>query len=419
MDYTDTHAHIDGPEFDADRDEVVARARAVGVSRVFVPAINLDSVSTVLATCEHYPGFAYPMIGLHPEEVRTDFRDVLARMRTLADSRFIAIGEVGLDFYWSREFEKEQLEAFEEQVRWAVELRLPLMIHCRKGQNEMVGILRRYAGDVKVWVGRYKNLTNLPHWHDDCEVIFAVTGGAKVTVGSETFELDEGRAAFIAPRSVHCIRGETGSVLAFILFDKRPVRNVLEGRTLRTPLLGCDYALESLYDKLDEELSSGSQLCMLSVVNRIERLVLDIFSREAPGKEKEADRMEERYRLLLDDIDEKYADYSVEDAATFTAISVSYFSRFFKRMANMNFSRYLNLVRTEKAIEMIRAGQRKMTDIAIACGFGTIRSFNRVFHEITGFSPRNLPTDYNALSLHPVYTAETSFDPTSDDAELL
>ena len=272
--------------------------------------------------------------------------------------------------------------------------------------------LRRYAGDVKVWVGRYKNLTNLPHWHDDCEVIFAVTGGAKVTVGSETFELGEGRAAFIAPRSVHCIRGETGSVLAFILFDERPVRNVLEGRTLRTPLLGCDYALESLYDKLDEELSSGSQLCMLSVVNRIERLVLDIFSREAPGKEKEADRMEERYRLLLDD-------YSVEDAAAFTAISVSYFSKFFKRMANMNFSRYLNLVRTEKAIEMIRAGQRKMTDIAIACGFGTIRNFNRVFHEITGFSPRNLPTDYNALSLHPVYTAETSFDPTSDDAELL
>ena len=148
MNYTDTHAHIDGPEFDADRDEVVARARAAGVSRVFVPAINLDSVSTVLATCEHYPGFAYPMIGLHPEEVRTDFRDVLARMRTLADSRFIAIGEVGLDFYWSREFEKEQLEAFEEQVRWAVELRLPLMIHCRKGQNEMVGILRRYAGDL-------------------------------------------------------------------------------------------------------------------------------------------------------------------------------------------------------------------------------------------------------------------------------
>ena len=148
MNYTDTHAHIDGPEFDADRDGVVARARAAGVSRVFVPAISIDSVSTVLATCERYPGFAYPMIGLHPEEVRADFRGVLARMRTLADSRFIAIGEVGLDFYWSREFEKEQLEAFEEQVRWAVELRLPLMIHCRKGQNEMVGILRRYAGDL-------------------------------------------------------------------------------------------------------------------------------------------------------------------------------------------------------------------------------------------------------------------------------
>ena len=60
----------------------------------------------------------------------------------------IAIGEVGLDFYWSREFEKEQLEAFEEQVRWSVETRLPLMIHCRKAQNEMVAILKKYSSDL-------------------------------------------------------------------------------------------------------------------------------------------------------------------------------------------------------------------------------------------------------------------------------
>lgn len=59
-----------------------------------------------------------------------------------------SIGEVGLDFYWTREFEQEQLEAFEEQVRWSVETRLPLMIHCRKAQNEMVNILKRYAHDL-------------------------------------------------------------------------------------------------------------------------------------------------------------------------------------------------------------------------------------------------------------------------------
>jgi len=60
----------------------------------------------------------------------------------------IAIGEVGLDFYWSREFEQEQLEAFEQQVQWSVETRLPLMIHCRKAQNELVAILKKYAADL-------------------------------------------------------------------------------------------------------------------------------------------------------------------------------------------------------------------------------------------------------------------------------
>ena len=148
MNYVDTHAHIDGAEFDADRDEVVARARAAGVSKVLVPAIDLASVDSVLRTCDRYPGFAYPMAGLHPEEVRADFRAVLATMRSRIDGRFVAIGEVGIDYYWSREFEKEQLEAFEEHVRWAVELRKPLMIHCRKGQNEMVAVLRRYRGEL-------------------------------------------------------------------------------------------------------------------------------------------------------------------------------------------------------------------------------------------------------------------------------
>lgn len=148
MNYIDTHAHLDGPEFDADRDEVVARAKAAGISHVLVPAIDLPSVAGVLATCDRYPGFAHPMAGLHPEEVRADFRDVLAQMRRQLPGRFIAIGEVGLDYYWSREYEREQLEAFEEQVHWSVETRLPLMIHCRKAQNEMVALLRRYEADL-------------------------------------------------------------------------------------------------------------------------------------------------------------------------------------------------------------------------------------------------------------------------------
>ena len=146
MKYIDTHTHIDGTEFDADRAEVISRAKAAGVTKMFVPAIDLKSVDTMLRVCRDNSGFAYPMIGLHPEEVKEDWQEQLHAMRQmLQDSHpFIAIGEVGLDYYWSREYADEQLEAFEEQVKWSIETRLPLMIHCRKAQNEMVALLRKY-----------------------------------------------------------------------------------------------------------------------------------------------------------------------------------------------------------------------------------------------------------------------------------
>lgn len=151
MYFIDTHTHLDGKEFDEDRDDVISRAKEAGVGKVFIPAIDLPSVDTVLATCSRYPGYAYPMIGLHPEEVKADWSEVLDKMRQRLDQPehpFIAIGEVGLDYYWSREFEHEQLEAFERQVQWSIEYRLPLIIHCRKGQNEMVNMMRRYKNEL-------------------------------------------------------------------------------------------------------------------------------------------------------------------------------------------------------------------------------------------------------------------------------
>ena len=150
----DTHCHLDGEEFAEDLEAVVARAREAGVEAIGVPGIDLKSCDTVMALCERYPGYCFPMLGLHPEEVKADWQEVLERIKISLTSHhspltsIIAIGEIGLDFYWSREFEDAQLQAFEEQVRWSVELQLPLMIHCRKAQNEMVTILKRYKDDL-------------------------------------------------------------------------------------------------------------------------------------------------------------------------------------------------------------------------------------------------------------------------------
>ncbi|MBQ7420890.1 MAG: TatD family hydrolase [Prevotella sp.] len=155
--YIDTHAHLDGCEFSEDLSDVILRAREAGVGRIFLPAIDLKSAETIQIVCRQFPNYVRPMLGLHPEEVRADWQEVLREMRRLlreslsaepSPCRYIAIGEVGLDFYWSRDFEREQMEAFEEQVRWSVETQLPLMIHCRKAQNEMIRLLKRYEKDL-------------------------------------------------------------------------------------------------------------------------------------------------------------------------------------------------------------------------------------------------------------------------------
>ena len=159
MKIVDTHTHLDGEEFDEDRAEVILRAKEAGVGMVFLPAIDVKTSEAVLKLSHEYPGYAYPMVGLHPEEVKADWKEQLKKIEAILDahltavdglngikykSDYIAIGEIGLDFYWSREFEKEQLEAFEKQVEWSCETGLPLMIHCRKAQNEMLHILRKW-----------------------------------------------------------------------------------------------------------------------------------------------------------------------------------------------------------------------------------------------------------------------------------
>ncbi len=151
----DTHTHLDGEEFATDLEAVIYRAKVAGVEKVFIPAIDYKSCLSTLDVCRQYEGYAYPMLGLHPEEVKADYKEELDRIHSLILSELerktpvLAIGEIGLDYYWSREYEAEQLDAFRIQVEWSIELGLPLMIHCRKGQNEMVNLLRQYEEKLR------------------------------------------------------------------------------------------------------------------------------------------------------------------------------------------------------------------------------------------------------------------------------
>lgn len=147
MGFIDTHSHIYEPDFADDREEVVLRAQQAGVDAVLLPNINRASIQPMLDLCAAYPDYVYPMMGLHPEDVDADYAQVLQEMYALltaAENPYIAVGEVGLDFYWDTRYAREQEAAFEQQVEWALALDLPLVIHCRQAHREMVDILRSY-----------------------------------------------------------------------------------------------------------------------------------------------------------------------------------------------------------------------------------------------------------------------------------
>ena len=142
----DTHAHLYEPEYDDDREETLQRALGAGVTRFYLPNINEESIPRMMALAERHPETCFPMMGLHPEDVKSDWSEVLDRMELQLRGK-VAVGEVGLDFYWDDTFRKEQIEAFRRQTEWAFRHGIPLVIHQRKAENEVHEVLRSCHGN--------------------------------------------------------------------------------------------------------------------------------------------------------------------------------------------------------------------------------------------------------------------------------
>lgn len=140
----DTHTHIYDDAFDTDRTEAVQRALDAGVGMMLMPNVEVATIQPMLETHEQFPECTRVMMGLQPEEVKGDYKQVLALMEKELDRNiYIGVGEIGLDFYWDTTFEKEQLDAFETQLEWAKQLQLPLSIHCRNAFGFMARILEK------------------------------------------------------------------------------------------------------------------------------------------------------------------------------------------------------------------------------------------------------------------------------------
>jgi len=145
---TDTHTHLYSEQFDKDRDSMIQRAKEIGVSRFFIPAIDSSYTDRMMDLEKKYPDEVFLMMGLHPTSVNENFKEELAAVKKWIDTRdFVAIGEIGIDLYWDKTFLPQQQEVFRTQIQWAKEKKLPIVIHCRDAFDEIFEVLETEKGD--------------------------------------------------------------------------------------------------------------------------------------------------------------------------------------------------------------------------------------------------------------------------------
>ncbi len=148
MKIIDTHTHLYAEAFDEDRAAVIEKALALGVHRFYLPAIDSTYTAAMHALKKNYPEQVHLMMGLHPTHVKENHQEELNHVKAqLEEHEFCAVGEIGIDLYWDKTFIQEQTFAFEQQILWAKEKNLPIVIHCRDAFDEVFAVLEKHKGE--------------------------------------------------------------------------------------------------------------------------------------------------------------------------------------------------------------------------------------------------------------------------------
>ena len=146
MHFIDTHAHVYASELTSDLDLVMKNALAIGINKIIMPAIDSSSLDAMLKVEQQFPENCIAMMGLHPCYVKENYKEELKLVEEwIGKRKFIAIGEIGLDFYWDKTFTKEQHIVFETQMQWALDLNVPIAIHTRNAMGETIEAVKPFA----------------------------------------------------------------------------------------------------------------------------------------------------------------------------------------------------------------------------------------------------------------------------------
>ena len=139
----DSHCHLYLEDFDGDLAEVMKRAEKEGIRRIYMPSIDSNHLKKMLELQNTFKGTCYSMLGLHPCYVRENYRDELDIIKkAIEEDQFVAIGEIGLDYYWDRSFDDHQMICFREQIDVAVQYKLPIVIHSRSSMDACIKVLQ-------------------------------------------------------------------------------------------------------------------------------------------------------------------------------------------------------------------------------------------------------------------------------------
>ena len=282
----------------------------------------------------------------------------------------------------------------------------------------MLGLYERrsFPPQESVWVGKYKNLINILHWHPECELIRVIHGNADIKIGDAVYACGSGDCLFCGEEELHYIHSKGASEIDVMIF-RQSIGSTITGQySLTTPLISYPEIAENGFRQIRSIIAEKPLFYKESLEVCAKGILIDLFNREAvtPRQSRKS-----AAKKLTDHIHENFASITFDEMVSYSGYSAAHFSKVFKQIAGMPFTVYLNFIKTERAISMIHSDPvLTMTEISSLCGFSTIRTFNRVFKSITGFAPSSLPRGFTvdrSVSMR----AEDAFDPTKKASILL